>query len=354
MGADNQRLWHSPDAELSVWLNQPHQNLAVVEAAVGDLDTYLSSLARVAGVSAPSVPSFGPFRFPPAEQFVAVSGGEDWAASVDIYPSIALSAKTAGRLVGNPWLSGGTVVANGRPTQIRWQGSQWQVGDLSRFATGVKPATEEMRAILGRLRFGPHSSQPPPGDYDILVAEGDLWMVRKGEAIPQSSFASESGEVALALRESDASGWRMLLLLPTSGEFPRLISMAAGVERWPLPGERLLDRLGWGVETTRFETTRFEQIEAASYQRQDLQPALDMLPGLTDRLQSRGRTVYIEAGATVAMSRHLARDLDQVPIIGEGYADYWRAVADLLEPLGTAGIVEASIGDETFLRLHRD
>jgi hypothetical protein len=119
-----------------VWVPYPHQNLGALAAAIGDLQDVVGAAARLSSGeggegSAPrprepeEAPTFGPFEVPPASEMVACSdlAGGRLRVVARIYPTLAVVAKLAGRVAGNPWLAGGVAGS----TRIAWQGRLWTV-----------------------------------------------------------------------------------------------------------------------------------------------------------------------------------------------------------------------------------
>jgi hypothetical protein len=122
--------------EVCVWVPYPHQNLGALAAAIGDLQDVVGAAARLSSGeggegSAPrprepeEAPTFGPFEVPPASEMVACSdlAGGRLRVVARIYPALAVVAKLAGRVAGNPWLAGGAAGS----TRIAWRGRRWTV-----------------------------------------------------------------------------------------------------------------------------------------------------------------------------------------------------------------------------------
>jgi hypothetical protein len=122
--------------DVCVWVPYPHQNLGALAAAIGDLQDVVGAAARLSSGeggegSAPrprepeEAPTFGPFEVPPASEMVACSdlAGGRLRVEARIYPTLAVVAKLAGRVAGNPWLAGGVAGS----TRIAWQGRLWTV-----------------------------------------------------------------------------------------------------------------------------------------------------------------------------------------------------------------------------------
>ena len=130
------RLLAAGAYDVCVWVPYPHQNLGALAAAIGDLQDVVGAAARLSSGegsegSAPrprepeEAPTFGPFEVPPASEMVACSdlAGGRLRVVARIYPALAVVAKLAGRVAGNPWLAGGAAGS----TRIAWQGRLWTV-----------------------------------------------------------------------------------------------------------------------------------------------------------------------------------------------------------------------------------
>lgn len=343
-------LWNSLDADVAVWLGYPHQNLAALEQRIGDLDAYLADLGVVVGDEPLRLPRFGPFRFPPASELVAIESHDDarWRAAAQVYPLIGVAARSAGRLTSNAWLGGGEVNAGGNSTRIQWRGNLWSFGN---WPPGGVPSQAALRddRLIGRLRLQRAVGRWPVGDYDLFVEGGSLWL--GSHPVPSAELAAsvDWGRVEglpLILRDGTAKGERALLFFDGGeGAIPSVVSIARGAERFELPGERLLGRLGGEV----VEVSRGDWLLAA-YSESDLDRVFHRL----DRLASPvpvGRAVRLAAGPVSRMSRALGTTLEEIPIIGKREAARWMALARLLEPLGEDGVVEVSLADPVYLRI---
>lgn len=342
-------LWSSPDAVVAVWLAHPHQNLGALEGRVGDLEAYLADVGALLDDAALRLPRFGPFRFPPAREMVAVEVGSEprWRAAAQVYPSIAMVARGAGRLTSNPWLGGGEVSADGNTVRIGWQGNLWSFGD---WQPGSPPQPVAAGGqVIGRLRLDEARGDWPSGEYDLAVNGETLWLaehaVSPAELQGSTDWPVLDG-VPLVLREVTADGQRVLLFFDDGdGTIPSVASIAHGTDRFDLPGERLFERLGADV------------VEAgdggwtiAAYSEADLERARGRL-GLFPGSAAIGRSGRLAAGPVARLSRALGEALAEIPIVGEREARRWLALARLLEPLSEHGVVEVSLADPVFLRI---
>ncbi|MEA2693581.1 MAG: hypothetical protein QOJ16_2968, partial [Acidobacteriota bacterium] len=123
------RLLASGVYDSCFWIPYPHQNLAAFAKELPDPAAFAGAAARLAEVEAPELPGFGPFAVPPADEVTACSdrGGQGFRVAARVYPVLSGIAKAAGRLAGNPWLSGGTVQQEKRTVRVAWEGNLWTV-----------------------------------------------------------------------------------------------------------------------------------------------------------------------------------------------------------------------------------
>ncbi|HEY6323099.1 MAG TPA: hypothetical protein VJA16_16245, partial [Thermoanaerobaculia bacterium] len=175
--------------DLCLWVPYPHQNLGALAAAIGDLQDVAGAAARLSSgeageASAPhprepeEAPTFGPFEVPPASEMVACSdlAGGRLRVVARIYPALAVVAKLAGRIAGNPWLAGGVAGS----TRISWQGRLWSVvagPEAPRppaappGAAAAAPALPESLAVIHWTGARP---EIPAGYYALTRSGSDL------------------------------------------------------------------------------------------------------------------------------------------------------------------------------------
>ncbi len=292
------RLLAGDAYDVCVWIPYPHQNLGVLAAAAGDLQEVVAAAARLsAGEPAlprskepEEPPTFGPFEVPPASEMAACTdlAGGRLRVVARIYPALALVARLAGRLAGNPWLAGGDA---GR-SHIAWQGHLWSVtaGEAARAGSaGAGPvgggATARSALLLDAsagdglparfpkslaiVHWAGARPEIPAGYYALtrdrsnlvltligaagapgsgaapalalspaapfaalLVAVGPDW---RGGADPSQPFSQARPPAALALFETGGSRLSSLGDLPGLAVFN--VAGPPGTERWRLPAE---------------------------------------------------------------------------------------------------------------------
>ncbi|MDX1997444.1 MAG: hypothetical protein SF066_06965 [Thermoanaerobaculia bacterium] len=184
------RVFADPAARFALWLPYPHQNLAAAADACGNLEDLAGAMVRRAGgrggERVVALPRFGPFIAPPARELAAswqADGGVVLTARV--YPALALIAKLAGRVAGNPWLAGGTVELDGRAATVEWLGSLW----LARTAgTELPPAVAHPAApapSLGAFHLATAAAPLPAGEYRLTrTLDGGLEALLVGAPPP--------------------------------------------------------------------------------------------------------------------------------------------------------------------------
>ncbi len=348
--------------ERVLWIASPQQNLGALDERVGDLELYLAELSRLAGVSRPRMPAFGPFALPPGREIALAwnGSGESFLGVARIEPAIALLARLAGRLAGNPWLAGGRVEASGRTVEVRWQGGLWIVasGLPAGFvwppprAAGVERRDAEPAAIAQLvLRSG---IGPMPAGRFVLARGADGLEVRAGElpaGLQAASDASFPG-VALWLSATDRGpiGGPGLFLLwdAAEGMIPRVAVLQRGGGRtFTLPGEALLRlvregepayRLGWSVRATQKSARREGLLLVPWFERHLPRPG-----GRSAWLGLAGRLVPAASRRTL---ERLARNLRQLPLVPASEVQRLAAGARLLAPFHDCAAIAFEVWHE--------
>ncbi len=373
------RMLASSSYEACFWAPYPHQNLAALARALGDWNGYLAAASRFAGLPPPRLPSFGPFAVPPASEVAACSdaSGKRVFVAAEIYPAIALVAKAAGRLAGNPWLAGGDVPDREPPTRVAWNGDEWTVSLAGAEAPVASDAGAGPPALSDPSAGAPALSDPgaegrlpvpagalallrlsrpvsgsladlPAGTYRLgRDGAGDLELALAGGAPPAplptaalppadhpvllaASGATEKGPAsALALFPAGSRGGGNLDL-PGAAAFQPL--GAPGRGRWSLPGgglARLLsgslprgDAAGWSIVA----------LDAGSLARAEaLAPLLAPVAspaGARLRLALR-----VEPAPALDLVASIRKLLERVPLVSPREVERWRDGETLLAPL---------------------
>lgn len=155
-----------------LWLPYPHQNLGALasrwpegEDGEGDL---AADLATVADAPVPRWPRFGPFPLPPSREMAVVfdEGGRRGVAVARVYPVLASIARLAGRLAGNPWLTGGEIEGPRRRIVVTWEGFLWRAQWVSNEEGGGRGAG------TGGAGAGAGAQAPPGPERSPRVPPG--------------------------------------------------------------------------------------------------------------------------------------------------------------------------------------
>ena len=337
-----------------LWLAHPHQNLGVVDRALGSLDDYLAELTRVAGLSSPELPRFGPFAIPPSSE-IALGWSDDGArlfGAARVHRGVRLVARLAGRVAGNPWLSGGEVLRSSRTFRVRWDGPLWIVesGAIEPWPTtpeSVRQGAAEPMLAEARLRR-PIGALPAGR---LRLARGQDGLEIRGGILPADAVAAgpaEAGGSTLRLDLPDLALWvaiadrgpiggpgLFLLWEEQESLIPRVAVLQRGAGRtFRLPGESLFEllgkggpelRLGWSVRGTDGRARR---------------EGLRIVPWLERNYpRPSGRGAWLAAAGRLAPRRaarvlnRLAGDLRKFPLAPRHDLDRLEASARLLAPL---------------------
>jgi hypothetical protein len=341
-------------------------------------------------------PTFGPFEVPPASEMVACSdlAGGRLKVVARIYPALAVVAKLAGRVAGNPWLAGGVAGS----TRIAWQGRLWTVtagpeaprlpaAPRTPAAPPATPAaapappetaaaaTPELPESLAVVHWTGARPEIPPGYYALTRSGSDLSLALvaagggggAGSAAPAAlpgvagplpsllvavgpdwrgvePFAAAAGGLggaavaarppaALALFETGGSH------LSTLGDLPGLAvfnatapGAAAGPVRWRLPTEGIFRVLAGRLPTADLAGWRILALDPGS-----LRQAEALAPRLAALVPPVPAGVTVPAGANLTDGAGAA-----VPTIAAPSGRAGRAALSLgvwLEPRSTLRIV---------------
>ncbi len=180
------RMLASGSWDACLWIPYPHQNLGALAEELDEAQSYFGALARLSGSAEPSMPAFGPFAVPPARELAACAdrGKERLLVSARVYPALALIAKLAGRVAGNPWLSGGDVEVSKRPATVRWHGTLWtvEVGPSTPLPdVGWSPDAP----VLGAFHLALPAESFPVGIYRLAHRDDTLDLTLEGSRFPR-------------------------------------------------------------------------------------------------------------------------------------------------------------------------
>lgn len=352
------RMLASGAFETCFWVPYPHQNLGALARAVEDWPGWLAAVARTADLPPPDLPSFGPFAVPPAREVAVCSDGDGRRIQIaaEIYPSVALIAKLAGRVADNPWLAGGTVERGGRRARVAWRGRLWtvQVGDPVELGWTRRVPRQRALAIV---RLERAYSYLPPGTF-VLSRRGDgLELALADGEEPPSLALARNAPVLLALAGADGDKPPAALALfdTASGEGFRLPSAAVfhppGAERWSLPGGKISEVLGAGVprgnaagwEIVATDAESVTQAEALAPRLSAIVPPVPLSPAAQGQKAVR-LALSLAPAPTLELAGRVVDFLDKVPLVERRQVRRWRDWREVLTPL--AGCERVVLGSE--------
>lgn len=323
----------SSELPYRAWVPYPHQNLGALER----FRRRSEAVAHLADLPAPQLPSFGPLPTPPAHDLALASSadGRRIVLAARVYGPVALLARWAGRLAGNPWLAGGTVGTGEETVWVSWEGATWTVRRGASLPTPPGRTTEALadgEPFLGALALGHASGPLPPGLYRLRRAAESLVLATDGaEGLEAPSFLGSTG-VPLLIFEAAGRAEELLALLPApaGAGLPRWAQVHRGPGRRPsMPGEKLYDLLGRrtlaaGAGGTRWAATDREALEVAA----GLARGLDSVDGTASGFS------FVAVGDLVETARALGPLVDQLSSLPFEETRRWGAVLAAASALG--------------------
>lgn len=347
--------------DVCLWVPYPHQNMAVLQEAVGDWPAWVAAASRVAEVPPPALLSFGPFALPPSRELAACSDldGGRLAVAARVYPALGAVARLAGRMADNPWLAGGTVEDGERTLEVVWEDGTWTVtgGDrrpLPPDGAGGRAAALGRRA-LAALRLEEGISRFPAGTYVLRRSQGDLELVLAGVRAPYldprlGELPAADRPLLLAATESaggdDRRAPAALALFAGSSvsrfNLPGLAlfeAAAAGARRrsgWSLPAGGLMKLARGGLPQATTAGWRIVALDRASLGRAErLAPRLAAVadPRETAERGRLGIGLWAEPRGALRLVRRVRGGLERVPLVARSEVQRWRDWETVLAPL---------------------
>jgi hypothetical protein len=352
-----------------LWLPYPHQNLAKLEGAIGDGPAYLAAVADIADLPAPVLPSFGPFALPPSREIVACSdlGGDRFLLVARVYPGLAWVARMAGKIAGNPWLSGGEIretrghpdAVEERVLRIAWIDGYWTVrAGAEAQIPASPPSSPALPESLGILHLAKDVSDFPAGSYVLQRKEKDFEIaLAEGGEIPEApaAVAGPNPPVMLAVAgpiwPADAEkplpaaamvlfGGKSALHLGPLGDLPGLAVLnPPGEKRWGLPARGLAGLItdslphgnasGWSVVA--LDDASFTRATALAPQISELVPP-DGSEGDEARMILG---LWLQPRPALALIHEIRRKLEKIPLVDHRQVERWHDWETLLGPLGS-------------------
>ena len=330
-------------ADLRIWIPFPHQNLGVLENRLGDLDSVSRAVEDLAGLHPFDLPSFGPFRLPPAYEIVVATDqtGAELVVAARIFPVARWLFRAAGLVANNPWLRGGELTVRDRQVRVHWRGDLWTMATHEVEVAEMKPDVEAGQGLaflrLGR-RFGP----VPAGLFRLIRQDGELVVTSelKGESsIWQQGKDPMMNGVAVSWSRfwgtGEDAGLQALVAVDVSPTertwLPPVLAVQRGSRPLPLPGEQILQAIGVEVYDRNLDGWQLR-----AYDELPLTLGETLIPyyasllasATESRLTAVGDLGIDEARRAV---RRVGEGLQSVPVLGEAQARRWLALADLLD-----------------------
>jgi hypothetical protein len=360
------RLLGSGVYEACFWLPYPHQNLGALGKVLPDEGEFVAAASRLADLTPPELPAFGPFAVPPASEVTVCSdrGGRGFTVAARIYPVLSWIAKAAGKLAGNAWLCGGTIEQDKRTVRVAWQGTLWTVesGETPPLpppgATPAPPIPEALAAISVKAP----TSIFPAGLYGLRQEPGGLSLALAGSpALPDlpaprpillaASAPGDKTPAALALFDNVVPG--SLQLPGAAAFFP-----PGGHQRWSLPAQHLMD-----LVTGRLPRGNAAGWAVVALDAQSLKQAEALAPGLARLVPpaapggggpSLKLGLWIDPPRALDLVGRLKKALEAVPFLDREQVRRWGDAETVLTPLARcsqAGLVSAGSPAAFTLRL---
>ena len=344
-------LLASDQLPLRSWVAYPHQNLAFLANGESGKN-WRRGLSDLVGVPQIELPSFGPFALPPSSALAVATDadGERLVVAARIYPLMALVARAAGKLAGNPWLAGGEIYEGGRTLEVAWQGRTW----LLRTPGESWPVTTDRvppdYPALARLAFEQPLGPLPPGEYRLSRSGRHLDLVSGGAAVGELRRPPRG---VLMHAERLRKGLRATVVLgPGEGSLrgvPSAVCLAEkGVKLPRLPFQRLYRALGIKRRQAGRAGWRLAASDRGALARGwQLLPTVEQIAGQDARQESYA----VDLDMVREVSAEIERQLEGLPLPAIREVRFWRGAARILEELGAYDRWSLEIGaDDAVVR----
>ena len=333
------------DLAYRIWVPYPHQNVGALSGAVEDPEEWLAAAARLVGTSSAQLPRFGPFRFPPASALTVATDatGAQGAIAVDVFPSIAIVARLAGRIANNSVLSGGTVVVGGDELEIEWSGNTWLVTKGALDADALSGEAEALPDALAWLGLGVEDAPLPRGNYRLMADNQALVLsshrpsppgtLRAAPLVEELSLLFSEELAFVGVKDGGGRDESVLVGLTRDDDELRLPDAAAlfvdESSRFALPGEdlaRLLD-----IELRRGSEGRYGVVALTDRGLQGgLAAARTMTEGTPRDVEG---LLWVRPEALLPLVEATLSFFESVPILGRNESRRWRDLATVLGPV---------------------
>lgn len=347
-------LLASDQLPLRTWVAYPHQNLAFLANGESGKN-WRRGLSDLVGVPEIELPSFGPFPLPPSSELAVATDadGERLVVAAQIYPLMALVARAAGKLAGNPWLAGGEIYEGGRTLEVAWQGRTWLLrtpGEKWPDATQPREFTESDYPALARLAFEQPLGPLPSGEYRLSRSGRHLDLVSAAAAVGELSRPPRG---VLMHAERLSTGLRATVVLgPGEGSLrgvPSAVCLAEkGVKLPRLPFQRLYRVLGIKRKQARRAGWRLAASDRGALARGwQLLPTVEQVAGQDARQESYA----VDLDMVREVSAEIERQLEGLSLPAIREVRVWRGAARILEELGAYDRWSLEIGaDDAVVR----
>lgn len=331
-----------------LWLPYPHQNLSVAKRAIADFDAVVAAAARLAHLPPPRPFRFGPFAAPPARELALATSldGTSFRIEARVYPTIAVLARLAGLLAGNPWLKGGEIESGGKRLTVRWEGRRWIVEPAAGAGGGKGAATnlEQTAPGLALFRLGREVRGVPAGTY-LLRHTARGFELASALAPRREAFDIAETEVAaLALDGTESGAPKIGALFASERAFvPRVAVLSRPRQaRFKLPGERLFKLVGEEMPEGEASGWAIKAIDVYAYDK-----SLPLAAHLaTSRVSELRLALWLRPASAHQVAKTLADALAKVPLISDKEVQRWRDVTAVLTPLTTFDTISLEAGRE--------
>jgi len=355
----SQVFFGAGDLALRLWVPFPHQNLAALERSIGALDGLSEVSSYWISQDLASLPSFGPFRLPPARNLVVAGSadGDRFVVAASVYPIVAWLARVAGRLAGNAWLAGGPVELHGRTVEVEWRDGMWLAAQGEVAGTAGQPVPDLVPShALMRLD---RSLGPVPEGLYRLDVEARGWRIVSAE--PEAMQASDTrprqrlpSKLALVAASTGPTStpdpvietFVMLAGVRGAGEqiARSVIAHRGAGERWRLPAERLLSGLGFEVS----EGTQ-DGWSLAAYDEAAIREVAGQLSSISELLGSLDEAplelgIWMDLAEAREALDGLVHTLSALPLPATEQTRLWTVAARSLASLDHSGSLSLLIG----------
>jgi len=358
------KAFRSGAYDLCLWIPYPHQNIGAFAGTLPNGEKFFAAAARLAGAKAQKIPSFGPFTLPPSREIAACSDleGQRLFLAARVYPFFGAVARLAGKVAGNPWLSGGEVRrSTGIPGdfrerifQVAWEDGYWTVrsGPEREIAPDPEAAKAVFPESLGLARLSRSFSPFPAGQYELRRVSSGIELSLVGGAEPPAPPIDYQRDDPVLLAIGGAE-WPDGAERPVPPAALILYDIEGGLRLGPLgvmPGAALFhppERPRWSLPTGglgKLLTDNLPKGEKAgwhilAFDDHSLERAESFAPTLARFVPPDGGEgaggislgLWVRPGPALKLVRQIRRGLEKVPLINDDEIEPWQDGEILLD-----------------------